>query len=237
MRFDSSTILLFVFAALVLAGAQGCTQAPGMGQYCSVTGAAGDWDFSWTGKDPCRDILQRTLPGGTIQRAGLYSLRGENRVVLRCQGGFVSTHRGVGTLAMSYARNVIAQAQGLSDCVFTVAPKEMPVFERPFEFASRDLEANLVPGTGFDFARWPYMTLNLQDFGQSGPVAATVVNHHADDRGGMGFIDDHDAYDWGMPRQTPLYAVARGRVLTARNFNTSCSGSDSPTQASGTWAV
>ncbi len=152
MRFDISMILL---ALLVLSFAQGCSKLNGMAQYCSVTDASGVWGFSWMGEEPCADILARTVPGGTIQKAGAYSLRGENRVELRCAGGYVSTHRGAGTLAMSYARSVVAQGQGLADCVFTVAPEEVDAIGGPLALDSGKRVAGRLLGLHFDVARYP----------------------------------------------------------------------------------
>ena len=223
MRRPSRISLLLLVGLLPLL-LEGCTKASGMGQYCSVTDPSGVWDFRWTGNDPCKDILTEIVPGGTIQRAGLYSKKGDNNVVLRCDKNFVSTHKGPATLPMAYARGVIAKDR--KNCIFTVAPKEMPVFGSPFVLDT----PGITPGTGFDFAKPPYNTLNLQEFGQSGPTAATMVNNKAMDRSGTNYIDDHDAYDWGMPRKTPLYAVANGQVLKARNHNTECKDSDSPVQ-------
>jgi len=152
MRFDFSMILL---ALLVLSFAGGCSKLNGTAQYCSVTDATGVWDFSWMGEEPCDDILARTVPGGIIEKAGAYSLRGENRVELRCAGGYVSTHRGVGTLAMSYARNVVAQGQGLADCVFTVAPEEIAAIGGGLSLGSGKRVAGRLPGLHFDVARYP----------------------------------------------------------------------------------
>ncbi len=152
MRFDFSMILL---ALLVLSFAGGCSKLNGMAQYCSVTDATGAWDFTWMGEEPCEDILARTVPGGAIQQAGAYSLRGENQVELRCAGGYVSTHRGVGTLAMSYARSVVAQGQGLAGCVFTVAPQEVDAMGGPLALDSGKRVAGRVPGLHFDVARYP----------------------------------------------------------------------------------
>ena len=152
MRFNFSMIML---ALLVLSFAPGCSEADGTAQYCSVTDAAGAWDFAWMGEEPCRPILGRTVPGGTIQKAGSYSLRGENRVELRCAGGYASSHRGVGTLAMSYARSVVARRQGLAGCVFTVAPEELASLDEPLALDSVQLVAGRMPETVFEISRYP----------------------------------------------------------------------------------
>jgi len=202
---------------------QGLTVS-GMGHYCSMTWPTGGWAFmSYTaGGDPCGTIISQSDPGGTIRRAGVYSASGVNSVVARCDNGYVSIWVGVGNDPLTWAYNA---AQGHSGCFFTVAPKYMPIFDRPF-----DPSTSITHGSGFDFARSPYNTLNVADFGQSGSTTATVVDWKGRDKSSSGFIDNHDAHDWNMPRGTPLRAVAAGVVRKARWFNTGCTGSDSSTQ-------
>src|SRR5687768_1648562 len=60
----------------------------GYGNYCSVTYPSGGWALVTSPthiSDPCGDIL-RSSPGGTIQRAGLWSVNGDNNVLTRCTG-------------------------------------------------------------------------------------------------------------------------------------------------------
>jgi len=195
---------------------------PDMGHYCSVTDpSTGNWEFAWHGDDPC-GIIKQNIAGGVIQHAGLYSISDENRVVLRCDN-HLSTHRGVEQLPLMAARK---KAYGRKNCIFTIAPKHLPIFQSPFNVTI----SGYAPGTGFDFARPPYNTLNVQDFGENGSTMATVVNNRGQERSAADFIDNHDSYDWGLPRQTPIYAVADGLVLKARFFDTGNTQSDSPVQ-------
>ena len=101
----------------------------------------------------------------------------------------------------------------------------MPIFSAPFS-----LNAAYTHVTGFDFAKSPYKTLNVADFGQVGSPAATVVDNYGRDKSGIGFIDDHDGHDYLIPRYTPIYAVANGAVVKARSWLSPCDFSDSEYQ-------
>lgn len=197
--------------------AQGITVS-GMGHYCSKTQSNGTFNVNWdsSGNDPCA-----LISGGTIQRAGLYSVSDVNNAMAQCDGGFRSTSTGTGSNPI-WA--VYIAALNHTNCVITVSPKTMPIFDAPFTNVS------VSPGTGFDFAKPPYNALDVQDFGQSGSSSATIVDFKGRDKMNQGFIDNHDAHDWGMPRGTPLRAPAAGVIRKARFFNTGCQGSDSPNQ-------
>lgn len=196
---------------------QGITVS-GMGHYCSMTWASGGWAFSsnTTGGDPCGDIIAGAAPGGTIQRAGVYSAAGTNRVVARCNG-FANKYSGTGNAPLTSAYN---WALGKSGCIFTVAPKSMPIFDRPYP-------ANITPtaGTGIDFA-WvhgtPGFTLNPSAFGQSPGGAFALIDWKGRGKTDPPFINNHDAHDWGMARGTPVLAVADGVVRRARWADTHC---------------
>jgi murein DD-endopeptidase MepM/ murein hydrolase activator NlpD len=210
---------LLVLAATALATevkAQTIPAPPGMGRYCSVTWPTGGWAFeSFTDlvADPCADIIQHSDPGYVIQRAGLYSVNGWNDAVARCDGA-VWIGKGVGNGPLDFVFNL---SLGYSGCVFTVAPNDLPIFNAPFQLG---VEYHV---TGVDFARWPYNTLNVQDYGQVGSSTATIVDNLGRDKSNDGYIDDHDGHDWIlptgtpiMPMGTPIRAVAAGWVLAAR---------------------
>ncbi|WP_437829691.1 M23 family metallopeptidase [Sorangium sp. So ce1153] len=193
----------------------------GMGHYCSMTWPGGGWAFQWNLNDPCSDLIAQWGSGGTIRRAGVYSVSGVNNVVARCTGG-TSIWTSTGDAPLSFAYNASLADSG---CVFTVAPKVMPIFDRPFSST-----VSVTHATGFDFAKGPYNTLDVSQFGQTGSASATIVDWMGRDKSSGGFSDNHDAHDWLMAAGTPIRAVADGVVRKARWFNTGCSGSNSPTQ-------
>jgi len=220
----------FIFRALVAACLiAGCGLAKsasaqitvkGYGHYCSVTWPSGGWSFNsdTNGNDPCGYIKAHSDPGGTIQRAGIYDATGMNVVVVRCADNSVWLYGGIGNGPLTAGYN---KAQGRKGCVFTVAPQNLPIFKSPFK-GTVPVVAN-----GFDFAKPPYNTLNVADFGQSGSTKATIVNFRGAERS---WGPDHDAYDYLVPDGTPVYAVAEGTVLANRDLDTKCPGSNSPIQ-------
>ncbi|WP_437932511.1 M23 family metallopeptidase [Sorangium sp. So ce291] len=193
----------------------------GMGHYCSMTWPGGGWAFQWNLNDPCSDLIAQFGTGGTIRRAGVYSVSGVNNVIARCNGG-MSIWTSVGDAPISLAFNA---SFGDSGCVFTVAPKVMPIFDRPFSSTVSVTTAN-----GFDFAQSLYADLDVSQFGQSGSATADVVDWKGRDKSTAGFVDDHNGYDWNMPEGTVIRAVADGVVRKSRWFTTSCTNSNSPTQ-------
>ena len=223
--------LLMCAAAALLLGAGAAPAAAanvpapaGMGNYCSITWPTGGWAFAsdTNGGNPCQWILNQSAPGGTIRRKGLYANNNWNRVVYRCYPpnyGWVGIYEGWGNGPLTAAYNA---AQGKPGCIFTVSPKSMPIFGSPFPLLFSNSHA-----TGFDFAKAPYNTLNVADFGQPGSSAATIVDSFGRDRGGMGFINGHDGHDIFLARNTPLLAVANGTVIMARAWQSPCTGSDS----------
>ncbi len=189
----------------------------GLGRYCSITWASGGWAVEWYPdlvQDPCGNIQQNSDPGGIIQRAGLYSVSGVNNVVVRCgaDAGWVGLGGGIGDGPFKFTFDNAVEANQRS-CIFTASPQELKIFVRPYEN-----RGGARSGTGFDWARPPYHTLDLSnEFGRPGAsTTASVVNWGGEDRSNMGFIDNHDAYDIGMPTGTPIYAVAEGNVLASR---------------------
>jgi len=192
----------------------------GYGHYCSMTWPNGGWAFTsdTNGNDPCGFIKKHSDPGGTIQRAGIYDPKGVNIVVARCTDNTVWLFGGTGNGPLTSAFNAGQKRPG---CIFTVAPQNLPIFSSPFKGTTP------VVATGFDFAKPPYNTLNVADFGQSGPTNAMLVNFRGAPRTGL---DNHDAYDYLVPEGTKVYAVADGTVLANRNLDTECTGSNSPIQ-------
>jgi len=220
--------MAFVFAILAFGAtasrAANVPAPPGMGNYCSVTWVSGGWAFASDpgGGDPCKYIFDHSGPGGTIQRKGLYANNNWNRVVYRCYPpnyGWVGIYEGWGNDPLTWAFNA---AQGKPGCVFVASPKDMPIFDSPFS-----LSISYQHVTGFDFAKAPYNTLNVADFGQPGSSAATVVDNLGRDKSGLGYIDGHDGHDYLMNRGNRIVAAANGVVLKARSWLSTCTGSDS----------
>jgi murein DD-endopeptidase MepM/ murein hydrolase activator NlpD len=193
------------------------TYVSGYGNYCSKTWpATGGSAFGYVsnGGDPCQFIDPNNT--GVLQRKGLYSSSGWNNVILRCdigpsqQGLWFWT--GIGNDPLGWAFQTAYGSPGKSNCVFTVAPRELPVFHEPFD------NLTLAALNGFDFARPPYKTLDVTIFGQQGSTTAAKVDYRGRDMSGLNFIDDHTGHDWIMPKGTKLKAVADGVVVRAETY-------------------
>lgn len=171
----------------------------GYGRYCSMSYASGGWAFEAMGPndDPCADILSRS-PGGKIARAGLWSLEGNNNVVYRCGGGVgLLEGKGFAIIKQAYDDSV-----GKQNCVITVAPKSLKIFDAPFD--SDDASFS----NGVDFA-FGFDVIDNND------VSSKKVNYKGKTVG----YDNHDGMDWPMPKGTRLDAMADGLVLVARGRN------------------
>lgn len=171
----------------------------GYGRYCSMSYASGGWAFEAMGPDddPCADILSRS-PGGKIARAGLWSQDGDNNVVYRCGGGVgLLKGKGFGIIKAAYDDSV-----GKQNCVITVAPRSLPIFDAPFA----DGVASFTNGVDFAFG---FPVVN------NAGVESNKVNYKGNQVG----YDNHDGMDWPMPKGTRLDAMASGVVLVARGRN------------------
>ncbi|WP_342375258.1 M23 family metallopeptidase [Myxococcus stipitatus] len=194
---------------------------PGMGHYCSMLWRGDRWELEWDASsesDPC-GRLRGQLAEGRVAHAGLYSTHGLNNVVMRCRNA-VDYWRGVGAVPLKSAVDE-ALANQRKGCVFTVAPDALPLFDAPFSAFTWGLGH----GNGFDFAQ--DLTLNVDEFDQPGLATASIVDHLGRDQSDTGFVNDHDGHDWGMPMGTPIFSVADGVVLLARDRPVPC---DSPIQ-------
>jgi len=170
----------------------------GMGHYCNKTWFNSPaWSFDYGSADPCASAPA----GGTIARAGMYSLAGSNRVVLRCLPNLTWRYEGTGAIPLAQAKATASGGRHQGSCTFTVSPRRIAWFDWPYP-ANASLPANY-HGSGFDFDRPPYGS------------AFTTVDHRGQQ---VQFIDNHDAHDFGMPKGTPLLAVADGVIITAGMF-------------------
>jgi uncharacterized delta-60 repeat protein len=131
----------------------------GYGRYCSVrTPGNGGYGLLPAGSDPCATLTEGA-PNAVIERAGLFSLTGTNWVIGTCSGGFITLRVGAGTAPFDAA---FADAAGRSNCIFTAAPQNLPIFSRPYT------GAHPVANTQ-SFNHDPYgIPIDVTDFGQPG---------------------------------------------------------------------
>ncbi|MBC8073503.1 MAG: M23 family metallopeptidase, partial [Deltaproteobacteria bacterium] len=185
--------------AVTIAKAPAIAVPAGYGRYCSMSYESGGWAFQAMGpnEDPCADILSRS-PGGKIARAGLWSMDGGNEVVYRCGGG-VGLLKGDGYAILKAAYD---DSVGKQNCVITVAPKSLPIFESPFTAAGVSFSQ------GVDFA----FGYSVKD---NNGHDADAVNY----KGKKVSYNNHDGMDWPMAKGKRLDAVADGVVLLARSRN------------------
>lgn len=217
----------------------------GYGRYCSIVYGNGTWAFSLLpgrNSDPCADLLKST-PGGTIMRAGLWSVNGNNNVMLRCQGGGVGLWREKGDLP---AKEAFKSATGQRACIFVMSPTRLPIFTAPYGKTVNELSphADVVVTNTHNFNLYQ-LPINVSQFGQ--PPSPNHTDAHTLDRKGRqlcrlgtrqqccpdpGNTDtcrptgchlnpSHGGYDWVMPEGKPLRAVAAGRVVMSRSRDVS----------------
>jgi murein DD-endopeptidase MepM/ murein hydrolase activator NlpD len=208
---------------LASAGAEAQTiSVSGYSNYCSKTWASGAWVLFFGSGDPCANIDKKYGTGGATQRRGLYSTNSANRVVARCTPNYVWIYEGNGDAPLKSAFDV---ASGKLSCIFTVAPRVMPIFNAPF---SVNKVLNGGNGNGFDFARPPYGKLVPSDYGQPGSSAISVMDWKGRDK--TGYIDNHDGHDWGLNTGEEIKAVADGKVVMIREWDSGCTGNGSTSQ-------
>ncbi|WP_437834076.1 M23 family metallopeptidase [Sorangium sp. So ce1153] len=223
MKIAKYALSISLFCALAgslstsaLAAAPGEIDEPaGFSHYCSMTWPGGGWAYQWGGSDPCGDLEDEFGPGD-IRKAGLYSTSGANQAVVWCDGQTWGPvyYRGNGTGPLTAAFDDSVDSAE-PNCVMTVSPLALPIFGH-------------TPGTftgttnGVDFARDDAGTLDTGDFGATGVnlnSAATQVNYKGHAKTGYG--NNHDGYDWLASEGTDLFAVARGKVIFNRDYQTS----------------
>lgn len=208
-----STAACFLFSAVSVTPAQAANPpivyVSGYGNYCSITWPDGGsvFGYYYSGGDPCNSIDAEH--SGTIRKKGLFRSEGYNDVVLRCDQG-VWFWTGWSTAPLQEAYHEAYNTTPKSNCVFTVAPREMPVLRSPIQ------NLNIPAGSGFDFALPPYDTLDLKPYGGVNP-AATIVDNKAHDKSGGPFVKDHKGYDWGVPKGTQVFSPADGLVVLAHS--------------------
>lgn len=201
---------------------------PGYGHYCSITYPSGGWAFATlagTNTDPCGDLL-KSAPGGTIQRAGLWATKGDNNVLVRCDGD-LRILRDIGSKATGVAYN---NSAGKKNCVFTVAPTKLPVFGYPYgKTTSSQIHPSddVTVARGFDYDIYN-QSLKASDFGQPAGHSHAVgepnwidregrqrCSDYKDENGNNKHSDGEGAYDLLMPAGKPITSMATGIVRSA----------------------
>jgi len=177
---------------------EGAITVTGYGSYCSKTWGDGAWAFNYddtTASNPCLKDDPQGM--GTTQRRGLFSINEWNDVVVKCVGMGDVTFTRVGAAALNEARQAVS-TQLHSSCIFTVSPRKIPIFDAPFA-------GTKLCGTGFDHSR-----------------RTTQMKNYLGEEAKWN-IDNHEGIDWGIAANTPLTAVASGRVVKAMVWiNTGC---------------
>lgn len=194
----------------------------GYKRYCSMVSGA-RWGFmtqTASISDPCQHMadIDPVLTTSHIQRAGLYNPNGWNHGVTRCSDGLLSVYKIWGA---SGATNDTKTASGAvrPGCVVTLAPEDLPIFELPFLAATQT-------GTSltYDFAAYwsgntPFFpTLDASQYGNGGNPNATVVNYRGLDLSppsDQKSSDTHLGDDYPLKKDSPIFAVASGVVISA----------------------
>ena len=225
----------------------GVTSVPaGYGRYCSIVYDTGAWAFSLLPgqkSDPCADLL-KSSPGGTIMRAGLWSVKGNNNVMLRCEGGGVGLWREKGDKP---AKDAFKSATGQRFCIFVMSPTRLPIFTAPYgktTLLQISPHADVVVTNTHNFNLYQ-IPVNVRDFGQT--PSPNHPDAHTFDRKGRQLCrlgtrqqccpdpnnadtcrpanchinPSHGGYDWVMPEGKPLRSVAAGRVVMERSRDVS----------------
>lgn len=214
---------------------------PGYGRYCSMLYIDGTWAvLALKGRNstPCEDLL-KSKPGGIKVRNGLWATNGKNNVLLQCLGGGVGIWRDDAFTPIQTAFNA---AQGQKQCVFTVSPTKLAVFNAPYgKIASYEpnVHSTVTVSNVHDWNIYD-VPVNVRDFGQTA-VAGHTDAHTFDRKGrqkcrlgtenqccpdkndtakckpaGCHITNSHGGYDWVMPSGKPIRAVAAGYVVKAR---------------------
>lgn len=172
-----------------------------MGRYCSMVDSTAKWSFTWANNqlvDACATRGSLTTASAQVKRAGLFSTTGSNNVMVQCSNGLLLIGRGTGAAALS---SILSQVPvSAPNCVFTIAPTQLPAFGSPL--------GSVIPSGGsvFDYD-WKDVSWNAADFGGSGMTISL------DRTGSPSSGASEYAYDWSVPRDTPIRAVADGVIV------------------------
>ena len=218
-------ILSFPAAALtdpgILPDVPGMPVPAGYGNYCSVTDPSnGGWAlWAVTSGDSCAQLAKKVGPNSIVQRAGLWSIKGNNYVMVRCDGGVLYYGRAQGHAAITWISQRVTKAN--HNCYFIVSPTKLAVFGMPFAlthitgtsvFGYHLQQYNLVPSFT---APW-----DTAEFGSSGANACEVdrtgTRTYICGQPNSGIANPYSvpeaAYDWSMVQDMPITAVADGVI-------------------------
>jgi murein DD-endopeptidase MepM/ murein hydrolase activator NlpD len=203
----------------ILEAVPGPAAPSGYGNYCSVVDPPnGGWAlWAVTSGDSCAQLAGGVGSTSVVKHAGLWAINGNNNVMVRCDGGVLYYGRAYGGGAINWIFSRVTTAQ--KRCEFTISPTKLPVWSSPFGWN----DTLAISGTSVfgyhlqqigDTVPW-----NVAEFGHVGTNAcevdrtgtktrdcttgATVNNPHA---------VPEAAYDWSVPLDTPLLAVADGVI-------------------------
>jgi hypothetical protein len=212
----------------VLAAVSNAPTPAGYGNYCSVTDPTnGGWAlWAVTSGDSCAQLASQVGPSSIVRHAGLWSINGNNNVMVRCDGGVLYYGRGAGGGVINWIFGLVTTAN--HNCVFTVSPTRMPAWGMPFGSAT-------ITGTsvfGYHLQQLGFAApWNSADFGHVGADACEVDRTGTRTRIcstgatiGNPYAVPEAAYDWSVPRDTPILAVADGviRASYGRTVPASC---------------
>lgn len=212
----------------ILANVSNSAAPSGYGNYCSVTDPTnGGWAlWAVTSGDSCAQLSRSVGPNSIVRRAGLWSINGNNNVMVRCDGGVLYYGRATGGDAINWIFGLVSAAN--TSCVFTVSPTRLPSWGMPFGAAT-------ITGTsvfGYHLQQLGFATpWNVADYGHVGSDACEVDRTGTQTRTcstgatiGNPWQVPEAAYDWSVPRDTPILAVADGviRASYGRTVPPSC---------------
>lgn len=204
----------------------------GYGKYCSVTDPTnGGWALSAIASgDPCGSLRTSVGPNAVVARAGLWDTQGNNNVMVRCDGGVLYYGRAAGASAVNWIYSRVTSAQ--KNCVFIVSPAKLAVYSSPFRsLATMTISGGSVFGYHLNqegiAPAW-----DTAEFGRPGGTSACEVDRtglRTNVCGSAATIKNpysvpEAAYDWSVPENTPLLAVADGviRKSYGRTVPASC---------------
>jgi murein DD-endopeptidase MepM/ murein hydrolase activator NlpD len=191
-------------------------------------------ELAWEEDDPCAAIMQRTgWTEAQIDRAGIFDAVDKSFLVMRC-----TTNNMLGTWVYTPGHWALSQAHAElvrgnhTGCVFTAAPRQMPIFGSPFPI--NPLPSGFqMSNTGYDFATLPgsppgsepQVTLDVRVYSQRSRTpnscmppsdgCSRVVSYRGQDRSDAS-EDNYQGFTWAMNAGSPVLAAGDGVVIAVR---------------------
>jgi len=188
------------------------TAPSALGTYCSKTSSNGGWTANAV---PNQTTNPCTGGADTVKRRGFWSINGWNSAMVRCDGNVYWVSQGNGSAPL---QTVVDAASGRNGCIMTVAPRDIPTFQTPFDSNPSGLSHN----TGVDVARG--FTINTLALGTGNRTASTMVDHLGRDHTSPPNIDNHNGHDWPIAAGEPIRAVADGIIVLVQTYNVPAGG-------------